>query len=252
MSSPLSKEAANLVNAGKSALRASEADKIAVRQALQQQLGLSAGTAGLPPNAANLTATNPAGGPSTPPAAAPSAATQAGVAWPKLAFAVAGVGGVIAAALLWPKQPPRVEGASVSVNSAPLPANSAPELKQVSPEPATLAETASVTEQSAPAERTQPTGNARTSADRLREEVALLTRAQKEFQAQRPNQAMALVDEHRRKFPRGVLIQERVTLRTRLLCALGRSAEADAEQARWKNTTSGETALKPGSACSKP
>jgi hypothetical protein len=83
----------------------------------------------------------------------------------------------------------------------------------------------------------------------LREEVALLTEAQKEFKGQHLNRALALVDEHGRKFRQGALVHERIKLRSRVLCALGRTAEANAEQARVPNSESGQASTAPGGNC---
>ena len=71
-----------------------------------------------------------------------------------------------------------------------------------------------------------------TDADRLAEEVALLTRAQKAFHAGNFKGALAAVDAHRRKFPKGVLAQERVNLKMRTLCGMGREREAQVESNR--------------------
>jgi hypothetical protein len=66
----------------------------------------------------------------------------------------------------------------------------------------------------------------------LAQEVAILSRAGTELHAGRPAAALEVLDEHQRKFPRGVLTQERGAARIQALCALGRMKEARAGLAR--------------------
>ncbi len=70
------------------------------------------------------------------------------------------------------------------------------------------------------------------SRDRLAEEVALLSRAQAALRSGKPALALEVLSEHERKFSNGLLGEERIAARVRALCALGRSAEADAQLAR--------------------
>jgi hypothetical protein len=70
------------------------------------------------------------------------------------------------------------------------------------------------------------------SADNLAEEVALLSQASADLHAGRPAAALAVLDEHRRKFPHGALVQERTSARVQALCALGWMSDAQAELAR--------------------
>lgn len=65
--------------------------------------------------------------------------------------------------------------------------------------------------------------------DRLGEEVALISRAQSEIASSRLDSALGTLDEHARKFPRGILSEERIAARIQALCALGRTAEANAQ-----------------------
>lgn len=62
--------------------------------------------------------------------------------------------------------------------------------------------------------------------DRLAEEVAVISRAQGEITASRLDSALRLLDEHERKFPNGILTEERIAARVQALCALGRTTEA--------------------------
>jgi hypothetical protein len=78
------------------------------------------------------------------------------------------------------------------------------------------------------------TSTARSSAqlrasDQLAEEVRILSRAETELHAGRFAGALRLLDEHQRRFPRGTLAEERLGARARVLCALGRLAEASDE-----------------------
>lgn len=63
----------------------------------------------------------------------------------------------------------------------------------------------------------------------IRQEVALLSRAQTALSGGRPQEALAALAEHAQRFPKGVLTEERVATRARTLCALGRTQEAQAE-----------------------
>jgi RNA polymerase sigma-70 factor (ECF subfamily) len=83
----------------------------------------------------------------------------------------------------------------------------------------------------------------------LAAEVALLKKAQKEYQAHNYTRALALVEEHRRKFPHGGLVQEGITLRMRLLCALGRDEDAVREQGALQRVSSGHTSPQPDKPC---
>src|SRR6478735_7819485 len=65
--------------------------------------------------------------------------------------------------------------------------------------------------------------------DGLGEEVALLSRAETELHAGRPEKALTALAEHQRKFPRGALAEERTAARFQALCALGRTDEANAQ-----------------------
>jgi outer membrane protein assembly factor BamD (BamD/ComL family) len=60
----------------------------------------------------------------------------------------------------------------------------------------------------------------------LAEETRLLQAAQRELARKRTSAALALLDEHAAKFPRGALAEERTAARVLALCDLGRVAEA--------------------------
>jgi hypothetical protein len=68
--------------------------------------------------------------------------------------------------------------------------------------------------------------------DNLSEEVAILSRAETALHSGKPEAALKLLNEHERKFGNGLLAEERVAARVQALCALGRTAEADAQMAQ--------------------
>ncbi len=68
--------------------------------------------------------------------------------------------------------------------------------------------------------------------DNLSEEVAILSRAETDLHGGKPEAALKLLNEHERKFGNGILAEERIAARVQALCALGRTAEADAQLAR--------------------
>jgi hypothetical protein len=72
----------------------------------------------------------------------------------------------------------------------------------------------------------------RRARDGLSEEVAILSRAETDLYGGRPASALTALDEHEHKFGNGVLAEERTAARIQALCALGRTADADAQLAR--------------------
>jgi len=67
--------------------------------------------------------------------------------------------------------------------------------------------------------------------DNLPEEVAILSRAETALHNGKPEVALRLLAEHERKFGNGILAEERIAARLQALCALGRTAEAEAQLA---------------------
>ncbi len=67
--------------------------------------------------------------------------------------------------------------------------------------------------------------------DKLAEEVALLSRAETALHNGKPAAALEILNEHERKFGNGLLAEERIAARVQALCALGRTAAADAQLA---------------------
>jgi hypothetical protein len=155
-----------------------------------------------------------------------AAAVPSGVGWPAISAMVLGLavaGGLLVYSLqnneatmpVAPKAALAVQ-ALVPVRAAlPPPVTEPTPSPPVSPPPV---------ETRAPAKRG--------SSERLAEEVAILSRAETDLHAGRFADALRLLGEHERKFPRGTLVQERVAARARALCALGRVKDADAELVR--------------------
>jgi RNA polymerase sigma-70 factor (ECF subfamily) len=69
----------------------------------------------------------------------------------------------------------------------------------------------------------------------LEREVRLLRGAQQSMRDGRPERALALLAEHDRQFPAGLLRQEGLAARVMALCALGRTAEARRDAAEFLN-----------------
>jgi tetratricopeptide (TPR) repeat protein len=75
-------------------------------------------------------------------------------------------------------------------------------------------------------------GEAAKPGNEIRQEVALLSKAQAALSRGRPQEALEALAEHAARFPRGVLTEERAATRARTLCALGRRQEAETELKR--------------------
>lgn len=77
-------------------------------------------------------------------------------------------------------------------------------------------------------------GKASPGPDTLAAEVSLLSRAESALSRGRPQLALTLLEEHKRRFEHGILADERTTVRVQALCALGQTAEANAQRATLK------------------
>jgi hypothetical protein len=114
--------------------------------------------------------------------------------------------------------------ASASIALAPsLTASSTP----LSPAPA-ASEVAAVANLSSDGDRSRPAASHHVH-DRLAQEVAIIARAEAALRSGRPALALEVLNEHERKFGNGLLAEERIAARAQALCALGRTAEADAQ-----------------------
>jgi hypothetical protein len=140
----------------------------------------------------------------------------------KLGAAVAMVGTV--AALTVPNWSAR--------NQAPTPPPpSAPSAAPIAlPTPAAEAAPAPVPEETQPPLPTRPDTSARPAVlPPLAEEARLLKQAQQALRDGRAGAALAALNEHQRRFPRGQLSLERSAARIAALCGLGHKAQAERE-----------------------
>ena len=200
--SELSPRARDLVYAGRAASQPTAADRRRIEEALRARLGASV----LPAQVVNVS-------------------LAARVRWPFAASAVVGAILLGSAVLFAFRQEPQVKKTErppqvtqVVTLSPALGAAPAAE------PPATPAPPAAV----------QPEPRVHSSLpkeDPLAREVALLYEATGDLHAGRASDALKVLDEHRRKFPNGILSEERRAARVQALCSLGRSGEAETELA---------------------
>ena len=202
--SDLGPEAQQLIQAGRSALRPSVADRERIAAALRARGGLFA---------------------------EPALAATARVGWTQVSATVVGLGAVgllVAAGALHGAAAPTPAAA---LAPAPVSAPRAPALAAgVHPQGAT--ESSPKVEARHAAEAKPKRAVSKPPADRLSEEVEVLSRAQTEMHAGRFGAALTLLEQHARSIPRGKLAPERRAARVRALCALGQRTEADAELTR--------------------
>lgn len=71
-------------------------------------------------------------------------------------------------------------------------------------------------------------------SDSLSDEVAILSRAEAELHRGRAENALRALNEHERKYPKGILAEERTAARIQALCLLNRRGEANALLSRLK------------------
>lgn len=194
--SELSPRGQALLHASRAALRPNATDRERVLASLREQLGTVAGSAAL------------------------QAGAQASHAlWAVGALALMGVGGAVAMALTSdpthgsPAPSPAVVSSSAPTTSMPEPTLA------MQPAPVPAPASTAMASSSAPSRR----------ADRLAEEVAILSQAAKDLRAGRAADALGALNEHQKKFPGGLLTQERRAARAEALCSLGRFAEAQSE-----------------------
>jgi len=206
----LSPKARALVAAGRAGYSPGAGDRARVAAALRAQLG----TQVLPPESLLPAQTS-----IRPASTALSAKSVAG-----LALGVCLAGGALFFALR-PRASSSRPPLPVTTTASPAPT-----------EPSTPANSANTTvvpsgASSLPVASALPSpSSART--DRLAQEIALLSRATSALRAGRAGDALALLNEHQREFPRGALSQERRAAKAQALCALGRRTEGRAELAR--------------------
>lgn len=211
----LSPQLQKLVLAAKGASRPSEAAQTRVLQALEARLGSSA----IIDNGSATTV-----GSTTVPTFVIKAAAVSAVG-------IALIGG--GAWLNWGARthtPPAEVSGTAAPSSVAAPLESATDS---SPAPDIPAELPTIPDLEA--KTAAPNGTVRgigRNRDRLAEEVALISRAQSEIAGARPDNALRVLGEHERKFPNGLLTEERIAARVQALCALGRTTEANAQLKR--------------------
>ena len=195
--SQLSPAAQGLVRAAAKAARPSDADRARLLEAMRGHLGDAAvlGEAGVV-----------------------TAKGVVGAFWAKVTAATLGVGLLAGGATAGLSG--QVEPAAKLSYPAPVALHLAPLAPAPSPSIALLAAEAPV-----PAARLAVPA-ARRPADRLAQEVALLSRAAGALRAGRAGDALKALNEHQSLFPKGVLAEERRAARAQALCALGRRGEA--------------------------
>ena len=168
--------------------------------------------------------------------AAPSpAAAGAGTGGSTLGLWVGGAALLLAlgGAMLWASAgadaPPTPEPEAAVVAEAPEPKSepeplptpevAAPVIEAPPPTPVPEAETEAPTEPSRPARRTRKAApTPAPSADTLAEETLLLRRAQQALSQGDAQQSLKLLAEHKQRFPRGLLVKERGSMRVIALC----------------------------------
>ena len=192
--SELSPQGQALLRATRAALRPQTGDRERVLASLRDRLGTP--TAGAAAKVATAHASR-------------SVWTVAGAAF-------VGVGGVVAlglSSLSTPTKAPALAPAASAVAAAPVAVAAPVELEATpTPMPAVAA-----------------TPSVLTRRDRLAEEVSILSQAAKDLRAGNAAKALSALNEHQKKFPSGLLTQERRAARAEALCSLGRFAEADTE-----------------------
>jgi hypothetical protein len=214
--SNLSPDGRALVTRARGALRASEEDRVRVSASLRAKLGAAALPVALAPQTA---------------AALPLSTKPAWLALASKVLLGAGiVAGVAYVATFEPKQdePPR------RMPPAPLVMPVAP----ATPPPAPIATAPAASGAQSPAAPPRTPPAAARPPDRLAQEVAILSRATRELRSGRAQAALKSIEEHQRRFPAGLLSEERRAAKAQALCALGRIAEAKAELSRLANPQS--------------
>jgi tetratricopeptide (TPR) repeat protein len=220
----LSRDASVLVDAGRQAFAPTEADRARLMAALTGAATLSIGV-GAATGAQRLWN---------------GILNLTGAArWAAVAVPVAAAGAMSLHALQTPpaREPARLSAIrpAAAIASAATPKSAVPAFELPSPDLASEPRAEAAPERSAapPAETKRD--------NEIRQEVALLSRAQAALSRGRPQEALSALSEHAQRFPRGILTEERVATRARTLCALGRMQEAQAELKRMQK-------LNPGSA----
>ncbi|RYZ06393.1 MAG: hypothetical protein EOO73_15545 [Myxococcales bacterium] len=201
--SELSEAAQALIRDGQSVLRPTIADRSRVASALASRLGEGAVVA----SAAGATAGR-------------------WVLWQKVAGLVVGVG-VAGLGASWAlREPPPAEPTVAPSQRFPTSLAANPSVASVPAAPSEVEELVPSPSPAAPAVRQLR------AADRLAEEVGILSKATGALRSGRPAEALRLLNEHQQRFPSGRLVEERRAARIQALCALGNRGAAEAELTR--------------------
>ncbi len=122
--------------------------------------------------------------------------------------------------------PPREQSSAAAASEGVDPPPPATASVAEAPSPAPSAEASRPGASAVPAPSSRPSPERR---DSLEQELALLASAQTALRSGQPAQALALTDEHAKRFPQGMLGAERRLIRIRALCASGRKEQGLAE-----------------------
>lgn len=196
----LSPKARALIQTGRSAFRPSETDRVRIEAALRKHLGADALT--------SVTASK-------------TIANWQIVAGLALTLGVLGMTAFML--LRSPASDRQSHPQAAPVSTTPTPASEEPPTTESStPSDTTIV---AAVEVRTPAHQPSP-------RDRLSRELALLSRATSALHAADPAAALKALEEHQRKFPNGVLREERRSAMALALCSLGRFDEGRNELAR--------------------
>jgi len=151
--------------------------------------------------------------------------------WPFVTGGVVGVGLVGGALFFATRQQPVTASATRAVAPRAV-ATAVVAASSASPISAVELPAPEATKSMAPVSSDRPMPSARPTEDRLAQEVALLARATSSLHAGHAADALKVLDEYQRRFPKGLLTEERRAARAQALCSLGRQSEAQSELAR--------------------
>jgi hypothetical protein len=210
-------DAASLIRAGRTEFRPDAADRERVLEALRAHLG----------NAALLD--EPGGGELGKAAAAARISLRGAKVWGGLAALAIGTG-VVVGSRVWTKAPPRVEARPAASSIRTMEPERSSSIEPSTEEGATPDTPLHVERASS-----TPHGTARpapASTTSLREEVRLLSRAERQLSDGLGEDALKTLAEHERRFPKGALAEERMAARVEALCAVARRADARVALAR--------------------
>jgi len=206
--SELGPRAREILRSGRALNRPTEADRERNEAALRERLGA----------AFLLLESNQA----APPAIRPR--------WPFVTSVVVGAGLVGGAIYFNTRHEPAGANAPQPVASAVLAKSSAS--APSAPVEAVAPPVPEAPKPAAPVTVDRPAPSTRPAEDRLAQEVALLARATSSLHAGRSVEALKVLDEYQRRFPKGLLTEEWRAARAQALCSLGRQSEGSAELSR--------------------